>query len=674
MNRHVLQRALRRVGAAAVLVGLVGVPVLLGASAASAAPIEPVIDSPATGETFSDGDFVNVYGSGTQSGSQLEVFLDDVSVCSFPISEGTDGTWYCGAGSAGAEGEHVLRVQQTDFEGATTAGQPVTFSVAPAPTLTVADQQANYDVVPGDTLTLSGTCPRGTYVEASMTSSDGGDSVVWSCPDVEVPNGWACSVTIPDDSPFGSNALSIRAVGEGVTDSIDSITVTVVDPTPAPDPVPVPVPDPGPVPDPLPPFIESVVPPILTKTTPATAAPTRPKIEAEVLPGLPFSAETRDTPVPISNDAADDVSESVPIEPGGERRDPRNEPGAPNSLSESIQPFSVVFTSPLAIGASIIAGLAFLVLVAFPSELLSAAVKDRYRFMDRRMPRPNGAWLGVSAWFSRRPTLSGVALVALATVIAGFADPEFGPDLASVRLLLACFIAAMVVSYGSYAITNRLMNRRWSLPTSIVLRPFTIVITVVGVVLSRVLDFSPGFLFGLILGLSFPAATSVAMRSRGRMVRTVLIIAMAVASWIVYSVVLAFQPAAPVDFSSALVRDTLAALSTEGLTGMLIALLPFLYMEGQEIWQHSKRQWAVLYAGIVVVFFVVVAPKPESWANLGEKYAPWALVLVCYAAAALAAYVALRWSERHGGGGSAGPRRASGPTESTSAPEPAVRA
>ncbi|WP_411698557.1 hypothetical protein, partial [Conyzicola sp.] len=321
----------------------------------------------------------------------------------------------------------------------------------------------------------------------------------------------------------------------------------------------------------------------------------------------------------------------------------RDRPGAPNSLSTSLAPAWEVLSSPVAIVSSVVAGLVFLVLVAFPSELLGSTIQRRYQLVHRtaQVLPP-----GVGVWFARRPVFSGVGLIALATLITGFSDPRFGADAASVRLLLACFIAALIVSYGTYLLLGWFLNRTWSLPTSLNLRPLTLVITVIGVVLSRVLDFSPGFLFGLMLGLTFPAGTTHALRSHARLLRTLLIVAIAVTSWFAYSALIAATGGAPTDFAGALLQDTLAALSTEGLTGMLIAMLPFLYLDGREIWQHSKRSWAVSYSAIVVVFFLVVAPKPSNWGDLGPKYATWAIVLGVYAAVALAAYYLLHRSEQ----------------------------
>jgi hypothetical protein len=239
-----------------------------------------------------------------------------------------------------------------------------------------------------------------------------------------------------------------------------------------------------------------------------------------------------------------------------------------------------------------------------------------------------------------------VLLVAVASIISGLADPRFGPDLASLRGILASFIAALVVSYGTYALTNVVMNRRWALPTRLKLRPITLILTVVGVVLSRVLDFSPGFLFGLMLGLSFPLGTTIALRARARMVRTWMILGVALGAWVVYSVVYAVNDGTASGFGGALLQDALAALSDHGLTGMLIAMLPFLYLDGQDVWNHSRRLWAGTYAIVVLSFFFVVAPKPDNWANLGPRYAGWGVVLGAFAAVALGAYFWLRHSNR----------------------------
>ncbi len=49
-----------------------------------------------------------------------------------------------------------------------------------------------------------------------------------------------------------------------------------------------------------------------------------------------------------------------------------------------------------------------------------------------------------------------------------------------------------------------------------------------------------------------------------------------------------------------------------------------------------------MYAVIVFGCFFIVAPKPNSWADLGPRYSGWAVVFAVFAAVALAAYFWLR--------------------------------
>jgi hypothetical protein len=345
---------------------------------------------------------------------------------------------------------------------------------------------------------------------------------------------------------------------------------------------------------------------------------------------------------------ATDATSSAPVDEGAiSAASARNEPGAVNGMSESIRPFWETLASPVAIGSAILAGSVFLVFAAFPAELLKVALADRYQLMQRRGRVSLPRWLAqATAWFSTRPVVGGVTLLATASLIIGFADPAFGFDLASLRLLIAFFITGLVLSYGVHLITSMILNRRWSLPASISFRPHTLIITVIGVVLSRLLDFSPGFLFGLMLGLSFPVGTAAALRARARVLRTGIILGIALIAWVAYSFVNAGLTNAEPSFATALLRDSLAALSTAGLVGMLIAMLPFLLMDGHELWSHSKRVWAGSYAAVIVVFFLVVAPKPESWGDLGPKYGSWMLVLGCFTAVSLTAYFWSRWDTR----------------------------
>jgi|GEM_PF-2018250 len=575
----------------------------------------------------------------------------------------------------------------------------------------VIDGEAAYTLDQGDSLTLTGALDTGgtdlnpsTAITATM-SIDGTKTAPFECGPIVETNRWECELaTAPTTA--GNYRVELAATTDSgliARDRSLAVTVNGAPPVETPavtPPAPTVAPTPTPMPAPEEPLDVTVV---LGGFDGALSPGEAFSISGANLPlGTTIDAEIQSTPIalgstvvgtdgtfslataiplqiepgahtivvtatapgrgpvvsrtPVIVSAADGLAEAsaadaTTITPRGDRSisaaSARNEPGATNSLSESIRPFWETLASPVAIGSAVLAGLVFLVFAAFPAELLTAAIKDRYQVVHRRRSTRSPRWLAqATAWFATRPVVGGVTLLATASLITGFADPAFGFDLASLRLLLACFIAGFAVSYGAHVITSRVMTRRWSLPTSISLRPYTLIITVIGVVLSRVLDFSPGFLFGLMLGLSFPAGTTAALRAHSRVLRTGIILGIAVVAWVAYSFVSAGLTTTEPSFALALLRDSLAALSTAGLTGMLIAMLPFLFMDGHDLWNHSKRVWAGIYAAVVVVFFLVVAPNPESWGDLGAKYGSWMLALGCFTAVSLAVYFWLRWDTR----------------------------
>jgi hypothetical protein len=693
--------ALRGVAVLIAALALAAAALALAPAAAAVVPA-PTILTPSDGSTVPYGSPVRVTGDNAVTGDLIEVFQGGNSACSFTAT--ADGAWSCVSSVSAQLGRTSISAQQSDTTPSTTMGAESSFTVVPPPP----GMAAAFSFTPGQQIVISGT---GVATEGQVEVATGASGQPLCGPVViDAEGDWSCTAPA-GTLAIGDYSLSaVQRIGDAPS-AATAGTLQIADATPAPlvpagpapkpthhpvAPTPTSTPTSAPIPAPTP--VAWVLEGAPTTVQPGDDV----TLDGSGLPpGSSVDADFHSTPVRLGStvvgadgrfslpvvipstiapgahhfvvtmtppgEVPSVVDQAVTVQPAavapiaspqptpsrtvangeavGTRA--RDVPGAPNSLSTSIAPALAVITSPVAIGSSVIAGLVFLVLVAFPTELLSLAIKERVRRFERR---PHGVrpswWRALSEWFSRRPIFSGVLLVAVASIISGLADPQFGPDLATLRGVLASFIAALVVSYGTYALTNVVMNRRWALPTRLKLRPMTLIITVVGVVLSRMLDFSPGFLFGLMLGLSFPVGTTIALRARARMTRTWMILGVALVAWIAYSIVYAMTDGEASGFAGALLQDTLAALSAHGLTGMLIAMLPFLYLDGQDVWKHSRRLWAGTYAIVVLGFFFIVAPKPDSWADLGPRYGGWAVVLCAFAVVALGAYFWLRHGNR----------------------------
>src|SRR5690606_30982740 len=102
---------------------------------------------------------------------------------------------------------------------------------------------------------------------------------------------------------------------------------------------------------------------------------------------------------------------------------------------------------------------------------------------------------------SRTSAIPAALLVLVTAIVFGFTDSEFGFDIASVRLVLSLGLALFLVTWVASVISGLIIQRRWGVQSSIMLQPVALVFAAIGVVLARLLDFSPGFLIGLVIGL-----------------------------------------------------------------------------------------------------------------------------------------------------------------------------
>nr|WP_232842362.1 FGLLP motif-containing membrane protein [Terrimesophilobacter mesophilus] len=366
---------------------------------------------------------------------------------------------------------------------------------------------------------------------------------------------------------------------------------------------------------------------------------------------LEGSAQTVEVPVTIvaATPAAIPAPAPVPtivlppLKTPAAAQDHRDEPAAPNVLSWVLPTAQNLFIDPRIIGAALASSLALLFLVAFPAELLNSTIEENYGRLFGRLPKPKLAWLTrIRRWLANRRLVGGLALTTLAALIFSFADPHFGFDLSSLRLFLACIIGMFVLGYAANAITGAILKRRWNITSIIQLEPFGLVVALVGVLLSRLLDFTPGLLVGLVLGLSLSASATLRDEAREVLIWAAIVLGISVASWVVYS--LMSGVVAPNTFAGALFDDSLVAVAVEGISGLVVGLLPIGYLDGASLFRRTKVQWALTYLVSLVAFFLIVLPSGQLWGQIDGPFWIWATVLFVFAAVCVGVYL---WFRAH---------------------------
>ncbi len=325
----------------------------------------------------------------------------------------------------------------------------------------------------------------------------------------------------------------------------------------------------------------------------------------------------------------------------------RGDLAAPSAISDSIPTIDRIFRTPLLIVTGGGLALALLLLVAFPAELLNNTIASNNRRIGRWYAALDDRLEQFTEWFARVTRSRAIAaalLVIITAVIFGFIDPAYGFDPVSLRMTASLALGLFVVTYVASWISGRIVQRVWGIPCRVGLQPAALLFAVVGVIIARLLDFSPGFLIGLVIGLDVLARVGAPYRVKALVTNLGVTVGLALLGWIGYSILVGLAAGEP-GWVEMFLRDALVATAAEGLTAALASLLPLGFLAGHEIAKQSRWLWIACFAIVATLFALVVLPTAD-----GETEAIdvgfWLAVMGGFAVVVLSLWALLHFTAR----------------------------
>ena len=258
----------------------------------------------------------------------------------------------------------------------------------------------------------------------------------------------------------------------------------------------------------------------------------------------------------------------------------------------------------LMLSAAVAAGA--IMLIAFPYELFNSTMEENYDEIR--------SWFGLGPRGVPEPKTHGRALsffglTAVAAVVCGFLSPDFGFSITGLVLFIGIFVALIVMAVVFSLPADIGIRRQFGEWGKLNFLPGTVLVSVVLVLLSRLLDFQPGYFYGALAGLAFRSALSERVQGK-----------MTAANWL-FSLVIsvaAFFLRAPVSEAAAQsgasiwwigLEICLAMIFLWGVEGLAVAMLPMKFLDGRKVFRWSKPAWAALFfLGIFATVHVLLRP------------------------------------------------------------------
>ncbi len=307
-------------------------------------------------------------------------------------------------------------------------------------------------------------------------------------------------------------------------------------------------------------------------------------------------------------------------------------PAGVPSLAASLRgPDAVSWAIPV-VATNALLALLLVLLMPFPGELFNRTLDEHYdevtgwfrrlvpggrseRSSERRS-RVRGSW-----W-----TL-GLVLVA-GTLLAGLLDPGFGWNRSTGALLVGAGLGLLGVMAVGLGVSAWFVRRRdTGVSLSVRALPGALVVAAACVLLSRVVGFEPGYLYGVLAGLVVGGALSAVDEGKQAALASGVTALVALAAWLGWTWL---QPSLGSDpsFGLTVVDTALATLFVAGLEGLVFGLVPMRFLAGAQVLKWSKLVWGLLFGAGVFAFLQLLA-------HPGAGYGPTESAVPFLTAAAL---------------------------------------
>jgi hypothetical protein len=286
-----------------------------------------------------------------------------------------------------------------------------------------------------------------------------------------------------------------------------------------------------------------------------------------------------------------------------------------------------------------------LILLAFPAELFNATFEEHYDEISGWFAGPKRALDRIAGDGTGSAWVPFGAVTAVAALLYAFLDPDLSLDEATLAMVLGVGLSIAVAVLISGAVARRFVGARHGDRGRLRIYPGALFVAAACVLVSRLVDFQPGYLYGVIAGFAFTAPLSRDEDGRNAARVAAAGLAVTVVCWLLLSPVRELMDDPEPSFLLVLVEAFLAAMFVGGLQALVFGFLPLRFLPGQKVWQWSRPVWAALF-GIGVFGFLQVLLHPES--SYEGSVVTMVVLFLGFAAASIAfwAYFRGRTSER----------------------------
>jgi hypothetical protein len=208
-----------------------------------------------------------------------------------------------------------------------------------------------------------------------------------------------------------------------------------------------------------------------------------------------------------------------------------------------------------------------------------------------------------------RTPLGMATFIGLSALLYALLDPTFGFSIDSIATLVGLALG-LLLTLLAFGVPLFIMGRGQGLRLTAAALPGTLFIAVLCVLISRLANFQPGYLYGLIIGFAFSRELTKVEEGRLEGIAAATALGASVVAWLVLWQV---RAGSGVGFGTIVLETALATLVVAGLEAALFGMLPLRFLPGERVRAWNQRFWMGLVGVAAFAFFhVLLNPSTDA--------------------------------------------------------------
>jgi hypothetical protein len=220
---------------------------------------------------------------------------------------------------------------------------------------------------------------------------------------------------------------------------------------------------------------------------------------------------------------------------------------------------------------------------------------------------PEAATAGAEQRSFWRTPAGFATFIALSAVLYTLLDPTIGISLDSLGTLIGLALG-LLLTLAAYGIPLFVLSRGKDFRLTTQALPGTLFIAVICVLVSRIANFQPGYLYGLIIGFGFTRELTRVEEGRLVGIATATALAAAIVAWLALPSV---RASSGVGIGGIILETALVTVVVAGLEGALFGMMPLRFLPGERVRAWNSRFWMGLIGVAAFAFFHILL-NPSS--------------------------------------------------------------